>query len=178
MVAGMIAGALASAVLAVGGGAGADGYWMTTDARFAPPGAFVPSAALTYDKQVVPAAGGIEVTQLMDERGATTVRLRVTGVKAGHAFGARVHQKSCAADPAAAGGVYQHREDPAHTDPDNEVWLDFTADEKGTGDARTRHDWGFRPGGAGSVVLYDGPGAGGARLACFTVPFGWVAGTA
>lgn len=42
----------------------------------------------------------------------------------------------------------------------------------------TRHDWGFRQGGAGSVVLYDGAGAGGARLACFTVPFGWVAGTA
>lgn len=178
MVAGMIAGALASAVLTVGGSAGADGYWMTTDARFAPPGAFLPSAALTYDMQVVPAAGGIEVSQLMDERGATTVRLRVTGVKAGHVFGARVHQKPCAADPAAAGRVYQHREDPAHADPDNEVWLDFTADENGKGEARTRHDWGFRPGGAGSVVVYEGPGAGGTRVACFTVPFGWVAGTA
>ncbi|MCZ9343538.1 superoxide dismutase family protein, partial [Streptomyces sp. TRM76130] len=69
-------------------------------------------------------------------------------------------QKPCGADPAAAGGHYQHRPsaDPAHANPDNEVWLDFTPDAHGEGQAQARHDWGFRPGAASSVVIHDRPG--------------------
>lgn len=195
MVAGILVGALASAVLATGGVAGTaagpgapaapDGFWMRTDARFAPPTAFIPSAAVTYDMELVPAAAGIEVRQHSDERGATDVRLRVTGLRPGHAYGVHVHQKPCGADPAAAGGHYQHRKDPvqpskdpAYANADNEVWLDFTADGEGAGQAMAHHDWDFRPGGAASVVLHDEPGMKGARVACFTVPFGWTAGTA
>ncbi|NEB02559.1 superoxide dismutase family protein [Streptomyces sp. SID13726] len=178
MVAGICASALAAAVLATGP-SGPDGYWMRTDARFAPPTALLPSAAVTYDMDLVPAAAWIEVSQRTEEQGATTVRLRVAGLRPGHAYGVHVHQKPCAADPAAAGGHYQHRPstDPADVNADNEVWLDFTADDDGAGEASARHGWGFRRGEASSVVVHDMPGTHGTRVACFTVPFGWTAGT-
>jgi len=161
----------------IGGTGGKHGYSMRTDARFAPPGAFVPSAAVTYDMRLVPAGSWIEVGQRSAKRGATTVKLRVTGLKAGHEYGAHVHRKPCGADPAAAGGHYQHRPstDPADVNAGNEVWLDFTADSRGAGGASARHDWNFRFGEAASVVLHSAPGSSGARLACFSVPFGWAA---
>ncbi|MFD6291097.1 superoxide dismutase family protein [Streptomyces sp. NPDC060205] len=180
----VLAGALASVALTAcpsdaDGPADSDpapGYRMRTDARFAPPGAFVPSAAVTYDDTgLVPPAAWIEVSQRSEERGRTTVALRVTGLKAGHAYGVHVHRDPCGAEPAAAGGHYQHRPstDPAAVNPENEVWLDFTADDRGEGGASARHDWNFRRGEAASVVLHAEPGGAGARLACFTVPFGW-----
>ncbi|MGW3421433.1 superoxide dismutase family protein [Streptomyces phaeochromogenes] len=188
---GLVVLALASAALATGAGGahgatadggtggtgGKHGYSMRTDARFAPPGAFVASAAVTYDTRLVPAGSWIEVGQRSAERGGTTVKLRVTGLKAGHEYGAHVHRKPCGADPAAAGGHYQHRPstDPADVNAGNEVWLDFTADSRGAGGASARHDWNFRFGEAASVVLHSAPGSSGARLACFSVPFGWAA---
>ncbi|MFG2497283.1 superoxide dismutase family protein [Streptomyces sp. NPDC048441] len=181
MVAGMLAGAVATAVLAAGGGvAGGDGepcYWVRTEARFAPPTAFIPSSAITYDKRLVPAASWIQVVQ-RGRPGDMSVTVRVKGMKPGHAYGAHVHQKPCGADPAAAGGHYQdHKDpvqpskDPAYVNPDNEVWLDFTAGPDGSGTASARHDWEFRKGGAGSVVLHREQGGAGDRVACFTVPF-------
>jgi Cu-Zn family superoxide dismutase len=182
MVAGICAGAVVAALLASGGGgtgvgsgSGApDGYWMRTDARFAPVGALVPSAAVTYDSKLVPAAAWIQVSQHTAVSGATSVRLKVDGMVPGHAYGVHVHQKPCGADPAAAGGHFQHKPstDPAATNADNEVWLDFTADEHGAAEANARHDWGFRQGEASSVVIHDMPGSH-TRAACFTVPFGW-----
>ncbi|MFE0099937.1 superoxide dismutase family protein [Streptomyces sp. NPDC059009] len=181
MVAGMLAGAVAAAVLAAGGGSSpgaADCYWVRASAQFAPPTALIPSPAITYDMKLVPAAAWIRVEQRSDERG-TTVGLRVTGLKAGHKYGVHVHQKPCGADPAAAGGHYQHRpdpvqpsENPAYRNPDNEVWLDFTARADGSGRASAHHRWGLRPGGAQSVVLHREQGGAGDRVACFTVPFG------
>lgn len=174
MVAGICAGTVAAAVFAAGAG-GAHGYWMRTDAQFAPPTALVPSAALTYDMKLVPAASWIEVSQRSEEHGPTRVTLRVTGFAPGHEYGVHVHQKPCAADPAAAGGHYQHEvsTEPHHVNAENEVWLDFTADDQGSGKAAASHDWGFRQGEAASVVIHDEPGTKGARVACFTVPFGW-----
>ncbi|MGW2224941.1 superoxide dismutase family protein [Streptomyces formicae] len=198
MVAGMVAGAVAAAVLAAGGGVpdGADGgtdgelsssvavaavadqYWMRAEARFAPPTAFIPSPAVTYEQGLVPAASWISVEQRVDGRG-TTVTARVRGMAPGHAYGVHVHQNPCGASPEAAGGHYQHvqdpvqpSKDPAYANPDNEVWLDFTAGADGSGSASAHHLWGFRPGGAGSVVLHREPGGAGDRVACFTVPFG------
>ncbi|MFC8196201.1 superoxide dismutase family protein [Streptomyces sp. NPDC057298] len=195
----LVVGALASVVLTAGAAGASDGpgvpgaestdvaatgpdgtgttpgYRMRTDARFAPLGALVRSAAITYDTGLVPAASWIEVSQLSEERGRTTVGLRAAGLKPGHAYGVHVHRNPCGTDPAAAGGHYQHRPstDPADVNADNEVWLDFTADAKGAGGASARHDWNFRRGEAASVVLHGEQGGSGARLACFTVPFGW-----
>ncbi|BCL30948.1 hypothetical protein GCM10017557_58070 [Streptomyces aurantiacus] len=181
----LVVGALASVVAMAGPagaadavGAGTDpghGYRMRTDARFAPPGAFVPPTAVTYDTGLVRAGSWIEVGQRSERRGRTTVTLHVTGLKPGHRYGAHVHRKPCGTDPAAAGGHYQHRpsKDPADVNADNEVWLDFTADAHGEGGARAHHDWNFRRGEAASVMLHSEPGSSGARVACFTVPFGW-----
>ncbi|MFJ3226668.1 superoxide dismutase family protein [Streptomyces sp. NPDC086783] len=199
MVAAICAGVLAATVLAAGGapvqgGPGQSGparvqgapygFWMRTDGRFAPAGAFASSAALSYDTDLVPAGARVEVGQRRDGRGATAVRLRVAGVRPGHTYGVHVHRNPCGADPADAGGHYQHREDPVQPSMDphyanagNEAWLDITADERGAGEALAEHDWGFRRGGASSVVVHDEPGMSGGRLACFTVPFGWVAGS-
>lgn len=164
-----------------GGPGGASYSELHTAARFSPPMAFVPSLALTYDTSLVPAGARIEVEQRSDGGQGTTVLLRVSGVRAGHAFGTRVHTKACGADPAAAGGPYRHLidplrspADPTYVDAQNEVWLDFTADAQGAGAAQAHHTWGFRSGQAGSVVILDRPGAGGVPVACFTVPFGAV----
>ncbi|MDH6701845.1 superoxide dismutase family protein [Streptomyces griseoviridis] len=172
MVAGICAGAVAAAVLAAGTG-GAQGYSVRAEAHFAAPGA-AHAKAFTYDRKLVPAGSWIEVRQHTADSGATSVRLRVTGLVPGHAYGVHVHQKPCAADPAAAGGHYQHEPstDPAAANPDNEVWLDFTARGDGAGSAVARHSWDFRPGEASSVVIHDMPGTKGARVACLTVPFG------
>lgn len=138
------------------------------EARFAPPTAFVPSAAITYEQQLVPAASWIEVTQRSDQIG-TRVSLRVKGLQPGHAYGVHVHQKPCGADPAAAGPHYQN--EPGPMNPENEVWLDFTAAKDGSGKASAVHNWGFRRGEAAAVVLHREQGGAGERLACFSVPF-------
>ncbi|MFJ5043299.1 superoxide dismutase family protein [Streptomyces sp. NPDC088719] len=152
-------------VAAVGGGS-----WMRAAGVFSPPGSFVPSDALTYDTRLVPAGARIEVTEFADPSG-TRVGTRLRGLVPGRAYGMHVHTSPCGADPAAAGPHYQHR--PAATaDPVNEVWLDFRTDEEGDGRAEALHGWGFREGGARSVIIHDRQGGAGERAACFTVPFG------
>ncbi|MFE6959045.1 superoxide dismutase family protein [Streptomyces sp. NPDC057696] len=153
------------------------GYGVREAARFSPPNAVVASPALTYDMKLVPAGARIEVVQ-RGGHGRVSVSVRVEGLVAGRAYGAHVHQGECGGDPAAAGGHYQHREDPvrpsldpAHANPENEVWLGFTTDAHGAGAATARQGWEFRPGEARSVVLHGMPGGAGARIACFTVPF-------
>lgn len=174
MVTGMIAGALAAAVLATcASPEGArDGLWLRAEGTFSPPTALIPSTAKTYDLDLVPAGAHIVVEQ-RSERGGTEVTLYVQGVEPGHAYGVHVHQKPCGPDPQDSGGHYQHQPatDPPHADPDNEVWLNFTAEPDGTGAAHSRHDWSFRAGEAGSVVLHRDQSGAGDRLACFTVPF-------
>jgi Cu-Zn family superoxide dismutase len=174
MAAGTIAGALAAAVLATGadpGGAG-DCLWLRAEGTFAPPLSLIPSAAKTYDLDLVRAGSRIVVEQ-HSKRGSTEVTLRVWGMEPSYAYGVHVHQKPCGPYPLDSGGHYQHRPstDPAHVDPENEVWLNFKAAPDGKGYARTRGSWSFRPGEAGSVVLHSGQSGAGERLACFTVPF-------
>lgn len=144
--------------------------WARVTGVFSPPGSFVPSDALTYDTGLVPAGARIEVTQYADGSG-TRVGTRLRGLVPNRAYGMHVHTSPCGADPAAAGPHYQHRAS-ATADPVNEVWLDFRTDAQGDGRARARHDWGFREGGARSVIIHDRQGGAGERAACFTVPFG------
>ncbi|MFG2889311.1 superoxide dismutase family protein [Streptomyces sp. NPDC048248] len=164
--------------------------WLHTHGRFAPPKALIPSDALTYNQQMVPAGAGISVGEFAVRR-STLVSLRVEGLRPGHSYGAHVHSKPCGAVPEDSGPTYQDRPDPRQpsTDPffanaRNEVWLDFTTNDKGNGAAFSRQTWRFRPGGARSVVIHErrtatGPGEAGdagERLACFTVMFerpGW-----
>ncbi|MFF7964224.1 superoxide dismutase family protein [Streptomyces sp. NPDC007903] len=147
------------------------GYTVDAQGRFAPPAAFIPSAAVTYDQSHVPAAASVRVRQHTGAGGATTIDLRITGVRPRHSFGASVHRRPCGSLPADAGPRYENQPGPAD---DNEVRLDFTTDARGTGSASDRHTWGLRRDEAASVVIQDRPGEDATRVACFTVPFGWV----
>ncbi|MFI1187356.1 superoxide dismutase family protein [Streptomyces californicus] len=148
--------------------------WTRASGVFSPPGAFVPSDALTYDTRLVPAGARVEITEFAGPSG-TRVEARLRGLVPGRAYGMHVHTSPCGADPAAAGPHYQHR--PAATaDPVNEVWLDFRTDEDGDGSAKALRGWAFREGGARSVIIHDRQGGAGERAACFTVPFGPRAG--
>ncbi|MFJ8307955.1 MULTISPECIES: superoxide dismutase family protein [unclassified Streptomyces] len=161
---------------ALGQGAGGSGPGglarLRAEARFSPPGAFLPSPAVTYSLDLVPAGAWIQVEQRTAPFGreGTTVKLRVRGLVPGHAYGVHVHRAPCGSLPGDAGDHYRHR--PAIVpDSANEVWLDFTPDAHGDGAAVAHHAWGFRRGEANSVVIHRDPGGKGDRLACFTVPF-------
>ncbi|KUN05333.1 superoxide dismutase [Streptomyces yokosukanensis] len=173
MVAAVYAGALAAALFATGS-ASTPGVSLETVGQFAPPSASATAKAVTYDKTLVPTGAWIRVRQHTQSNGVTTVQLRMVGVKPNHLFGAHVHQKACAADPAAAGSHYQDKAgmDAAHMSAQNEVWLDFKSDSHGTGMGAAQHNWSFRKGEAASVVIHSEPGTKGSRAACFTVPFG------
>ncbi|MGI5352215.1 superoxide dismutase family protein [Streptomyces sp. CA-250714] len=152
--------------------------------RFSPAKAFIRPDAVTYDRAKVPVGAGIMVARKATER-STTVRLQVRGLLKNRTYGAHVHTKPCGAKPDDSGPHYQHRKDPVqpstnprYANPRNEVWLDFTTDRKGRGEAVSRHNWTFRAGEAESVVLHERgtstghghAGQAGARVACFSVP--------
>ncbi|MDB1087769.1 superoxide dismutase family protein [Streptomyces sp. ACA25] len=181
--------AVGTAMAAVLAGTGAGGttaeagsFWLRASGQFAPPATVLAPAAVTYDRELVPAGAEVEVAQRITD-GEMAIELSVRGVLPGHAFGTHVHTRPCGPDPADSGPHYQHVEgdDSASANPENEVWLDFRADARGHGTAVSHHEWTFRAGGAASVVLHEretshgadghAPGEAGPRAACFTVPF-------
>lgn len=95
----------------------------------------------------------------------------------GRTFGAHVHARACAADPAASGGHYLHAAAPASRPLiGREVWLDVKIDEIGRGTSVTLFDWTIPKAAAGSVVVHALPtdavsGGAGARLLCTNVLF-------
>ncbi|MER6568525.1 superoxide dismutase family protein [Streptomyces sp. NPDC001093] len=173
MVAAIYAGTLAAALFATGTGGTGQGYSLETFGAFSAPAASSKPQAVAYDQNLVPAGALIQVRQTTRPSGATTVELRVAGVKPNHSFGVHVHQKACGADPAAAGKHYQNKPgmDAAHVNTANEVWLDFKSNANGNGGAVATHAWAFRKGEASSVVIHSEPGTKGARVACLTVRF-------
>ncbi|MCX4551372.1 superoxide dismutase family protein [Streptomyces sp. NBC_01267] len=175
MVAGVLAGAAALAML-TGGGAGnvpAGTYWQRVHAQFAPPSAFIASPAVTYDMERVPAAAGIVVEQSRDASG-TRVTARLTGLNPRRVYGMDVHTGTCGSTPGSAGPRYRDAGSPAG--PAGRMPLDFTTDAKGGATVTAWRGWNFRPGGAGSVVIHPTRHGEGDRAACFAVPFGPVAG--
>jgi len=156
-------------------------------------GTFQPGGdtAVTYDPEVVPAGGTAQVAVARSARG-TTVRVSVTGLRPGRAYGAHLHTEPCAAKPDAAGPHYQHdagprasasahSADPAYVNPDNEVWLDFTTDAQGAASATSAQNWTFderHP--PRSLILHaartrtaaGAAGTAGPRVACLTLPAG------
>lgn len=180
--------ALAAGGGAVGADAGTAGgaeQRLRVSGQFAPPRAFVPPVAFTYDQELVPAGASITVRQRVDRAG-TSVSVAVRKAAPRHTYGVHVHTEPCGADPDDAGPHYQHLRDPnppsmdpAYANAANEIWLDFRTDRRGDARSRAWHRWAPRPGGAGSVVLHEratstepgDAGMAGARVACFTVPF-------
>ncbi|GAA2668729.1 superoxide dismutase family protein [Actinoplanes palleronii] len=148
--------------------------------------------AVTYDPVVVPLGATAQV-EFSSTGHNLWVRLGVTGLVPGRAYGAHMHVAACAADPKAAGPHFQHQHDPAATkekpsaDPAfanavNEIWLDFTADARGAATVSRSQRWMFardqRP---KSLILHaettkTGPGVAGtagARVGCLNLPFGY-----
>jgi Cu-Zn family superoxide dismutase len=116
--------------------------------------------------------------------GKTIVTLDVWGLPPGREFGSHVHQLACANTK--AGPHYQNLtptpptpvSDPAFANPDNEIWLDFTTNAAGRGEAHATVDWVIRPDGANAVIVHDmhthtepPAGTAGPKLACLDVDF-------
>ncbi|MFC7220578.1 superoxide dismutase family protein [Streptomyces polyrhachis] len=148
-------------------------------ARFAPPMALIPSDAVTYDMELVPAGAYIAVAQMSAGR-ASVVRLAVDGLLPDRRYGAHVHTRPCGALPQDSGPHYQRvpdpvqpSVDPAYANPANEVWLDFTTNAAGRAAALAAHGWRLRAGEARSIVIHEEGTADGEtsrRVGCFTVP--------
>ena len=152
-------------------------------------GTFLPfrpgATAITYDPAVVPpgARARVAITKILN---GTVVRLTAAGLIPRRAYGAHLHTMPCTAVPDEAGPHYQHRHDPSspsvdpsYANPQNEVWLDFTADASGAGTAVSRQNWTFGPGTAPrSLVIHaeqtstagGTAGKAGPRVACLTLP--------
>ena len=158
-----------------------------TAATFLPPGEG--AGAVTYDEEAVPEGATADV-QVRTGEDATQVEVTVTGLEADRDFGAHVHTEPCGDDPDESGPHYQDEldpeadednpsVDPEYANPDNEVWLDFTTDGGGNGDASATVPWEFRDGEAQSLVLHEEhtatehgeAGQAGDRLGCVTVEF-------
>ena len=109
--------------------------------------------------------------------GSTTVTLKVQGLDhaaAGDQLGAHVHVGSCVEGNGAAAGP--HYNAGGGISDQTEVWLDFTIEANGTGNATTTVPFVIPAGGAGAVVIHametnETTGAAGPRWACLPVQF-------
>ncbi|MEV6110228.1 superoxide dismutase family protein [Streptomyces sp. NPDC051940] len=179
-----VAAATAATLLAAPPAAADSVSIMVRTARFAPPTAFVPSDAVTYDLDLVPAGAQVAVAEVATDR-KTVVRIGVAGLRPSRAYGVHVHTAPCGTGPGDSGPHYQNvpdpvqpSVDPAYANARNEVWLDFTTDPQGRGTAETAHAWRFRAGEARSIVIHaestatepGHAGTAGDRVACYSVP--------
>jgi Cu-Zn family superoxide dismutase len=141
--------------------------------------------AVTYDVKRVPVGARLD-TSAKFENGKTTVTLTVTGLLPSTQYGSHVHTKPCGAKPADSGPHYQNEKDPVspsvdakYANRDNEIWLDFTTDDKGAATSSATVGWEFRKGEANAVVVHatqthtehGKAGTAGDRLACVTNAF-------
>lgn len=135
----------------------------------------------------VPEGATATVTLKTNGHGTKTV-LQVTGFAPNTQYGAHAHVNGCdPASAAAAGPHYQYVQDPVspstnptYANPQNEIWLDFTTNSKGTAKSVSNVEWVFPDDRrAKSVIIHaehthTGPtdsGTAGARLACVNVAF-------
>jgi Cu-Zn family superoxide dismutase len=152
-------------------------------------GTFLPytagATAITYDPAVVPP--GAVATLTLDRRSdGLGVRLAVSGMVPRRSYGAHLHTASCTAVPDQAGPHYQHVQDPrkpsvdpSYANPDNEVWLDFTADDKGAAVVTATQRWAVDPARPPRSLIVHAQstrtqagmaGTAGPRVACLSVP--------
>lgn len=153
---------------------------------FAPADTADVAPAVTYNTELVPVAGRVQVKEELRRDGGTRIELRLRDLAANRTYGAHVHTKPCGKLPTDAGPHYQDEldpkqpsVDPKYANAENEVWLDVNTNGDGSARSIAVVDWRFRAGGARSVVLHETAtstheghaGTAGARLACVNVPF-------
>ncbi|MER5262186.1 superoxide dismutase [Actinosynnema sp. NPDC002837] len=154
-----------------------------TVARFATPD--TATKAYTYDPALI-APGAAVMVVATPLRRSTKTLLSVYGLVPNRTYGAHAHQRPCGAAPTDAGAHHQHvvdpnqpSVDPAYANPENEIWLDFTTDDRGRAVVGAVVPWQFADRRAGSVVIHaqrtatepGKAGTAGARLGCATVKF-------
>jgi superoxide dismutase, Cu-Zn family len=110
-------------------------------------GTFLPfrpgATAITYDPKVVPPGARVRLAITKTPSAGLVVRLTAAGLVPRRPYVVDLHTQPCTATPASAGPQYQHSQDPSSTNPNNEVWLDFTADPDGAGTAVSQEKWTF-----------------------------------
>lgn len=155
---------------------------VTAQGAFAAP----PATPPTYDATLVP-VGATATVNASAAATSTSVMLAVTGLQPNRQYGAHAHTKPCGNEGTAAGPHFQFKPDPvtpsvdpAYANNVNEIWLDFTTDAAGAGQATSTVPWVFPADRrAASVIIHamstsTEPGkAGGAgnRAACLNVGF-------
>ncbi|WP_202919504.1 superoxide dismutase [Saccharothrix deserti] len=154
-----------------------------TVARFATPD--TATKAYTYDTALI-APGAVALVLATPLRRSTKTLLSVHGLIPNRTYGAHAHQRPCGALATDAGAHHQHvvdpsqpSVDPAYANPENEIWLDFTTDDRGRALVDTVVPWRFADRRAGSVVIHAQPtatepgkaGTAGPRVGCATVKF-------
>jgi Cu-Zn family superoxide dismutase len=154
-----------------------------TVARFATPD--TATKAYTYDTALI-APGAAVMVVATPVRRSTKTLLSVYGLVPNRTYGAHAHQLPCGTMAADSGAHHQHIVDPAqpsvdpgYANPENEIWLDFTTDDRGRAVVSTVVPWRFADRRAGSVVIHAQPtatepgkaGTAGPRVGCATVQF-------
>lgn len=142
--------------------------------------------AITYDDALVkPGARGAVKTR--SEPGSTTVKLAVRDLQRNRHYGAHAHTNPCGPTGDVAGPHFQNivdpvqpSVDPKYANAENEIWLDFTTDDKGAASVETTVPWDFTEDRrAHSVIIHamgtatdaGHAGTAGARAACINVDF-------
>jgi Cu-Zn family superoxide dismutase len=159
-----------------------------TVARFVTPDTATPdigTTAYTYDTALI-APGAAVMVVATPVRRSTKTLLSVYGLVPNRTYGAHAHQRPCGAAPTDAGAHHQHvvdpnppSVDPAYANPENEIWLDFTTDDRGRAVVGAVVPWRFADRRAGSVVIHaqrtatepGKAGTAGPRVGCATVAF-------
>ncbi len=157
-------------------------------ANVAQPGVESSGNRLYSYSSAIPAGATALVNSTERVEGGTIVTMNLRGFAASTAYGAHAHVNSCSpTSGAAAGPHYQYVKDPVtpstnpeYANPANEIWLDFTTNEAGTGYSQSTVEWTFPADRrAKSVIIHlepthTGPhdsGTAGPRLACIDVRF-------
>lgn len=149
-------------------------------------GSYAPGTpAVTYNPALVPFGAKASALGVTGPHGTVTT-LVVQGLVPGRGYGAHVHANPCGPGPADAGPHYQHLADPHQPSVDptyansrNEIWLDFTTDQRGNSLALSTVPFSFTTRHAHAIMIHehhthtgDGQaGTAGARLACLNVNF-------
>jgi Cu-Zn family superoxide dismutase len=175
----MVGAAVLSCVVFAAGGASAQAGH-TGHAASAPPTVSAEGPTFVHD----PAFSDVRVEVRAIDIPFTSLSIAMTTVRGfpsstrGKVFGAHIHARSCAADPAASGGHYANPSgDPTKSLAAREVWLDLSIDSLGRGVSFALFDWRIRRGDALSDVIHAEPtnatsGVAGARILCTNVAFG------
>ena len=137
-------------------------------ATFAPPSSFASHLGVTYDPVIVPVGSRVQVRERPNQWGGVVVDLNVWGLTPSTRFDAYVYTRPCGATPASAGKRTQDGPSTQHY-PQNEVWLDFSTNARGSAHASDDQYWRFNPGQANSVQLLSPTTT--RVLACVTVHF-------